>query len=731
MSYLQDTPFLTELTKQRLKTIYVKILILDKHDVPIDSIEGRVTTGSININGDSAIRRAGSLTFVASESDDISVTDVKHILSMNKRIKILLGMDNAVNPVYDSRIWFPLGVYIITQPAISHSLQGVTVNLSFKDKMCLLNGECGGTLPASVHLHEYTQMYDAQAVDKLPSDPKEFIIYILNNQTENAEYWRYSPLTGWEQGTSSWMDRNDSTSLINAGEVRPQRVFDIIQTLVANYGEQDMARIIVNDVPLEIKQIMRFVGGGTLFHHTKSDYYTCNENDPVVQEGLSNGLIEKFEFNEDVGYTYEDFTYPGELITGLGDNVANVLDKIAKTLGNFEFFYDLEGNFIFQEIKNYLNTSHSTTVENMAILDNSTYKADFNNSPKSVFNFDEDTVLISSYSNTPNFLNIKNDYHIWGKGENSKAIHYHVAIKERPICSTIYSIVFNEDGSIKKATPVETDTLNRHADETYTTNEFAVDKADTTTSADADYVARTVDPEDVDGEIALVKGGTASAYLPNDWRVELYLQGLMKQAQGLRPSLDEQELLDNFGLIYDFKNQCYKEHIVQNPNELTYFIDYLEPSGELHDFSVDSIGRRTHTLQEDNITKIYNRDVPNVVIINAGGTLSAISTMQEKCRAEGQAFANVASSVYDTLAAQTTGYAAQDTMRELLYKYTNYNEQISLQSIPIYFLDVNTRISVKDSASNIYGDYIIKTLSVPLAPNGTMNITASRAQERI
>ena len=89
MSYLQDTPFLTELTKQKLKTIYVKILILDKHDIPIDSIEGRVTTGTININGDSAIRRAGSLTFVASESDDISVTDVKHILSMNKRIKIL------------------------------------------------------------------------------------------------------------------------------------------------------------------------------------------------------------------------------------------------------------------------------------------------------------------------------------------------------------------------------------------------------------------------------------------------------------------------------------------------------------------------------------------------------------------------------------------------------------------------------------------------------------------
>ena len=148
-------------------------------------------------------------------------------------------------------------------------------------------------------------------------------------------------------------------------------------------------------------------------------------------------------------------------------------------------------------------------------------------------------------------------------------------------------------------------------------------------------------------------------------------------------------------------------------------------------FEVDSIGRRTHTLQESKITKIYNRDVPNVVLINSGGTAAAYNALRDKCEAEGQTYAAVSGSIYDTLAMQTTGYAAQDTMRELLYKYTNYNEQISLQTVPIYFLDANTRISVKDDASNIYGDYIIKTLSVPLTPNGNMSITASRAQERI
>ena len=49
----------------------------------------------------------------------------------------------------------------------------------------------------------------------------------------------------------------------------------------------------------------------------------------------------------------------------------------------------------------------------------------------------------------------------------------------------------------------------------------------------------------------------------------------------------------------------------------------------------------------------------------------------------------------------------------------------------MYFLDANTRISVYDKASNIYGDYIIKSISLPLAANGTMTISASRAFERI
>jgi hypothetical protein len=39
--------------------------------------------------------------------------------------------------------------------------------------------------------------------------------------------------------------------------------------------------------------------------------------------------------------------YPGDLISNIGESITSILDKIVKMLGNFEYFYDLDGRFIF------------------------------------------------------------------------------------------------------------------------------------------------------------------------------------------------------------------------------------------------------------------------------------------------------------------------------------------------------------------------------------------------
>ena len=70
MDYLKDTTFLKQLDLENLRTHYVKIVILDSNEKPISEIQGRVSAGSINIDGSSSVRRSGSITFLAEEKDN-------------------------------------------------------------------------------------------------------------------------------------------------------------------------------------------------------------------------------------------------------------------------------------------------------------------------------------------------------------------------------------------------------------------------------------------------------------------------------------------------------------------------------------------------------------------------------------------------------------------------------------------------------------------------------------
>ena len=74
---------------------------------------------------------------------------------------------------------------------------------------------------------------------------------------------------------------------------------------------------------------------------------------------------------------------------------------------------------------------------------------------------------------------------------------------------------------------------------------------------------------------------------------------------------------------------------------------------------------------------------------------------------------------------------AFSVVRELLYKHTSFNESITINSLPLYFLDANQRIEVYDTKSNIFGDYMISSINIPFSPEGTMNLTAVKAQQRI
>ena len=701
MDYLNDIDFLVDLVLDRNSKRYTRIVVLDKNEFPIESIEGRISTGSISVSGSSSVRRTCNLTFVAEEKDN-NLTNVDNLLSINKKIKVEIGVENHINDKYDEIIWFKQGIFVIAQPSISHNFGGVTITLSCKDKMCLLNGECGGGLPTSVTFHEYDQYIGYQEMSALPSEPNEYTIYYVG-----GKYYRWSVTRGWTE-----ISQSAASAQKNSIETRQQRIYDIILTAVCNYGNEAISNILISDVPLELKQLVRYVGTNPLYYNAMTNKYTFDASEIVVESSWRS-----FGYNEDVGYVYTDFVYPGELITNIGESVTSVLDKICSVLGNFEYFYDVEGHFIFREKKNYLNNSYNEATayrldnanreievdnqikflalaeNNLYILDNLSYKIDFNSNSKRVFTFGEKFSPVISYSNAPKYSEIKNDYHIWGKNKEGYAIHYHIAIKNKP-------------------TP-----LGYNDGEPYYNTYKVVYLKDNN--------------DEYTGRLRLATSEeTPEYYTPIDWRAELYMQGLLKQSVHQRPDVYEQELLDLFDGIYNMKEQKFKQNIGA-PNSLNYFMDYLEPVTDIMDFTIEEIGRKTHSVQYDKIIKLFNAEVPNVIILNVDAPANERESDIRRCELEGCPFSNVEDAIYQKLAIGTVGYSAEEKARELLYVNTNYNESISIQTVPIYFLDVNTRITVQDIAADIAGDYIINSINVPLDPKGTMSITASRALERI
>lgn len=136
-----------------------------------------------------------------------------------------------------------------------------------------------------------------------------------------------------------------------------------------------------------------------------------------------------YKRDDDVGYQETDFTYPDELIFAPGNTVADLLDKITKTLGNYEYFYNIEGKFVFQQIKNYLNTGSP-----LAELSEDDYTRSYSNSKYlySLTSLDTTTTITKS----PKYSQIKNDFLVWGKrktnSDNEIDIRYHLAIDEKP-----------------------------------------------------------------------------------------------------------------------------------------------------------------------------------------------------------------------------------------------------------------------------------------------------------
>ena len=669
--YLRDVNFLNNFDKSRLKQQFVKIIVLTFNEMPIAEIQGKVLSGNLSLDGSSAMRRTANISLVADEYVN-DLTDTKHLLSINKKVEILIGFPNTTGEYEDFPIlWFPQGTFVIITPNISHGTNGINISLTLHDKMALLNGECGGTLPASIIFHQ------------------------VEDIDENGQIY-----------------------------IRQPTIYQIIQELVNHFGGQQLGKIIISDIDDKIKKVMKWTGSTPLYLYRSlqdgqlRNHFSTNYSE--AQKG--SGTIQEFEYGQDVGYILTDFVYPGELVSNAGDTIVTILDKIKNMLGNYEYFYDVDGNFRFQQIKNYLNTSYSTFKINE--IQASNYLVDYSGG-KSVYTF-TDADVITAFSNSPQYQQIKNDFIIWGKRKTIDGkevpIRYHLAIDKKPSTGNQYKVFFftdPDDGITKAKKPVEFANRDSFPLKGQVGNYYL--------AADTAFIYKWApDVQTYEKTSYTIETVTAT-----DYRTELYMAGVASQPFGLDSNYYYTELKNEWPKLYNMRgsNPGFFEENLNQPNNIDFFLDFIDTNSSLAEFSISNIGRRTVVLTDDMVNCIFEPDNPDIVIIQAGTPQT--SEIREECENRKQEYVQVKSELYSLLSNGGSIRSAYEQMRKELYQYTNYNEQVSLTMLPIYYLEPNTRITIRDVESGIYGDYMIKSFSIPLDVNGTMSLSCTRALERI
>lgn len=675
--YLKDKDFLIQVDELHLKEQFVKITLLDWNEDPLEEIQGLVTGGNINMDGKSSLRRTCTLTAFLSDNDYAGITNVGNKFSINKKVYIEIGYTNTTNKYIEYPIiWFPQGTFVINSASSSHGTNGTTLNFQFKDKMCLLDGSCGGTIPASTQFDEY------ETVD--------------------------------ENGV-----------LVIERPVIPQ----IITEAVNHFGGEQLSKIIISDVDNKIKTAMKWIGNTPLYFIEKEGNYQLTTD---YNEAAAASAYITYVYGQDVGFIYSDFTYPTELIGNAGDSVVTVTDKIKSTLGNFETFYDIYGNYKFQEIKNYLNTSHTTVL--LQNLKKDDYVID-QSQGKSVYDF-SNSKLITSISNSPQYLNVKNDFVVWGIRENDSGIkvniRYHLAIDKKPAIGNIYEVFFYEDpddGLTKAKAPIKYENYAAMAATNGVQGNFYLDE-----ETSKIYKWNGKEYEELT-DVKLEKVRTT------DWRSELYLQGVAAEPLGISSNYYYAELTNEWPKLYDLKaistvesgetvyEGAFRPEVLNNQSEIDYYLDFIDTDSKIAELSVSNIGRRTKVITNNDVNCVFEPDIPDFVLIEAGQDDTA--EKRQECIDRGQKYIQVSSAIYSMLAVGGSSNSAFEEIKNLLYQYTNYNETVQIQGLPIYHLEPNTRITIRDPESDIYGDYIIQTISIPLATSGTMSISATKALQKL
>jgi len=453
--------FLDELFLNKDRELYVRITLLTWDELKIKEIQGLITDGSLNVDGNSIIRRTLNFNMVLDE-DSFYLHETVHEITISRKIQVHIGLKN--NTYYgrfpdsvsndlkflaEPIIWFNLGAFVPTDVSLVHDIENSSISVSAQDKMVLLNGDISGQLGydidfvntiTNVDLPYRTIIKDAVSyfggIDEskvLVLDVPFFAESLTTIPTEDFTY------TGSGTGGTNEIFFDASASLTNL-----QVGQTVVQVLTgqANEGILPTGATIstISSNSITISSNITSTGGfvfyvtpATMLYSTTVNNYgkrTFNivDGSPITSGTLLEPALEPGKILP-LQFTLSPKNKDTAIEVSSTDNVTTILDKVkSDLLGQYEYFFDVDGNFIFQFLRNLESEFDST-----ALLQNDSgnkYLANFDSIPY-VYDF-SDKEIISSYNNTPNWKGIKNDFYVYG----AKNLLYHLAIDSIPKAPT-------------------------------------------------------------------------------------------------------------------------------------------------------------------------------------------------------------------------------------------------------------------------------------------------------
>lgn len=832
-TYLLDKNFLKQLDNESQREIYAKIISLNIHEQPIESIEGRVAGGSINIDGSSSVRRSCSLNLITQE---VNINDI--YWGFSNKFKLYIGVLNTINSKYDDIIWFPQGTYVITSFSSSFTTNDYSISISGQDKMCLLNGTIGGNIPMKVNfgIEKYT---DEDGYEHSEQKSIHYLIREMIHSFGNEPLYNIIIRDLSDSGLEllSYNGHSDIYILRDRNGEYSNILFD-----------GDVIRYTVSGIPIKLDDPLSMVYY-QLGPNADNRLATWIKDDPGDDPKKAYQVV-KCSYGESAGYRMCDLVWPDAegLIANPGDTITSVLDKIVKTFGDYEYFYDLEGHFVFQKKLTYINTSWNNMITNE---EDETYIESEKISSQYSYSFN-DSKFISSFKNTPKIESVKNDYAIWGKKKGVTGveidIHMRYGIQSKPVKYT------NFKGETFYANAGEIKYEKRKNPEGLSDDWWAVDDwAEFYKLYTGHYPEQMIGTYCSEGKVNInlnkifgiasqqdikqyygydvISEGSYGKWF-EDWETENHQTYVfdvlpngklgylghyggcthpytyflnLKQSDVIcyiyKPLLPTQDLKGGFvvdwrEIIYqmaqdymthshddDFevilaKNNPEYEHgitgyeqyytdllafwrqlynpksddpvgyfvgdslkkveveyygwnrsVITDPSNLLFWFDLLDPKGsQLQKYSISAIGTRPKVVNDTKVKSIVYKEVPTMIYISQEQYNQLKMANQ---LVTGYTYVPMPESFQNYFKISTQGKSAQQVLDESLYECAFLNEKINIQSIPIYYLNPNTKIYVQDLKSGIEGEYIIDKISIPLDFSGKMTIEATKAPVRL